>query len=117
MRSLGLPPSEDSSGERRRRGTITKAGNTFARRALIEGAWAHRYPAKVSRHLPWRLETFPRALQGIGWKAQVRLCKRYRHLTARGKHAKQVVAATARAMAAFIWAITREVQGARSPLR
>jgi transposase len=116
MSYLGLTPSEYSSGERRRQGTITKAGNTFARRALIEGAWAYRYPAKVSRHLQLRLETLPRAVQCIGWKAQVRLCKRYRHLTARGKHANQVVVAIAREMAAFIWAITREVQVARSPL-
>jgi transposase len=116
MSYLGLTPSEYSSGERRRQGTITKAGNTFARRALIEGAWAYRYPAKVSRHLQLRLETLPRAVQCIGWKAQLRLCKRYRHLTARGKHANQVVVAIAREMAAFIWAITREVQVARSPL-
>jgi transposase len=51
MSYLGLTPSEYSSGERRRQGTITKAGHTFARRALIEGAWAYRYPAKVSRRL------------------------------------------------------------------
>ena len=113
MSSLGLTPSEYSSGERRRQGTITKAGNTFARRALIEGAWAYRYPAKVSRHLQWRLETLPQAIQNIGWKAQVRLCKRFRHLTARGKHANQVVVAIAREMAAFIWAIAREVPIAR----
>jgi transposase len=116
MRYLGLTPSESSSGERRRQGTITKAGNTFARRALIEGAWAYRDPAKVSRHLQLRLETLPRAVQCIGWKAQAGLCQRYRHLTARGKHAHQPVVAIAREMAAFIWAITREVQVARSPL-
>jgi transposase len=109
MSYLGLTPSEYCSGERWRQGTITKAGNTFARRALIEGAWAYRYPAKVSRHLQLRLETLPQAIQCIGWKAQVRLCKRYRHLTARGKHANQVVVAIAREMAAFIWAIMREV--------
>ena len=113
MSDLGLTPREYSSGERRRQGTITKAGNTFARRALIEGAWAYRYPAKVSRHLPWRLEQLPPAIQTIGWKAQVRLCKRFRHLTARGKHANQVVVAIAREMAAFIWAIAREVPIAR----
>lgn len=113
MSYLGLTPSEYSSGERRRQGSITKAGNTFARRALIEGAWAYRYPAKVSRHLQWRLEPLPQAIQNIGWKAQVRLCKRFRHLTARGKHANQVVVAIAREMAAFIWAIAREVQMTR----
>ena len=63
MRDLGLPPAEDSSGERRRQGSITKTGNTHARRALIEGAWASRDPAKVSRHLPRRLEKLPKPLQ------------------------------------------------------
>jgi transposase len=113
MSYLGLTPSEYSSGERRRQGTITKAGNTFARRALIEGAWSYRYPAKVSRHLQLRLEELPKAIQDISWKAQVRLCKRFRQLTARGKHANQVVVAVAREMAAFVWAIAREVQIAR----
>jgi transposase len=113
MSYLGLTPSEYSSGERRRQGSITKAGNTFARRALIEGAWSYRYPAKVSRHLQLRLEQLPQAIQNIGWKAQVRLCKRFRYLTARGKHANQVVVAIAREMAAFIWAIAREVQMTR----
>jgi transposase len=113
MSYLGLTPSEYSSGERRRQGTITKAGNTFARRALIEGAWAYRYPAKVSRHLQLRLEQVPKPIQNISWKAQVRLCKRFRSLMARGKHANQVVVAIAREMAAFIWAIAREVPSAR----
>jgi transposase len=84
MKFLGLIPSEYSSGERRQQGAITKAGNTHARRALVEGAWAYRYPAKVSRHLPLRLATQPKIIQAISWKAQVRLCTRYRHLVARG---------------------------------
>ena len=109
MSDLGLTPSEYSSGARRRQGDITKAGNTHARRALVEGAWAYRYPAKVSRHLQLRLEKLPAEVQAIGWKAQVRLCKRYRQLTARGKHANQVVVAIAREMAAFAWAIARTV--------
>ncbi len=112
MSYLGLTPSEYSSGERRRLGGITKAGNTHARRALIEGAWAYRYPAKVSRHLQLRLEGLPKAIQDLGWKAQVRLCKRYRQLLARGKNANQAVVAIAREMAAFMWAIAREVQTA-----
>ena len=78
MSYLGLTPSEYSSGERRRQGSITKTGNTHARRALVEGAWAYRYPANVSRHLQLRLEKLPKAVQDISWKAQVRLCKRYR---------------------------------------
>src|SRR5436189_1421993 len=85
MSYLGLTPSEYSSGERRRQGGITKAGNSHARRALVEGAWAYRYPAKVSRHLQLRLEKLPAEVQAISWKAQLRLCKRDRLLSARGK--------------------------------
>ena len=109
MAYLGLTPSEHSSGERRRQGGITKAGNSHARRALVEGAWAYRYPAKVSRHLQLRLEKVPAEVQAISWKAQVRLCKRYRQLSGRGKHVNQVVVAIAREMAAFAWAIARLV--------
>jgi transposase len=109
MSYLGLTPSEYSSGERRRQGSITKTGNTHARHALVEGAWAYRYPAKVRRHLQLRLEKLPKAVQDISWKAQVRLCKRYRQLSARGKHANQVVVAIARELIAFMWAIAKEV--------
>jgi len=109
MKFLGLIPSEYSSGEQRRQGSITKAGNTHARRVLVEGAWAYRYPAKVSRHLQLRLETQPKIIQDISWKAQVRLCKRYRRLVSRGKHANVVTVAIARELAGFMWAIAREV--------
>ena len=109
MKFMGLIPSEYSSGEQRRQGSITKAGNTHARRILVEGAWAYRYPAKVSRHLQLRLETQPKIIQDISWKAQVRLCKRYRRLVARGKHANVVTVAIARELIGFIWAIAKEV--------
>ncbi len=109
MSYLGLTPSEYSSGPHRRQGGITKAGNGHARRALVEGAWAYRYPAKVSRHLQLRLERVPAEARAIAWKAQLRLCKRYRLLSARGKHVNQVVVAIAREMAAFAWAIARTV--------
>ena len=109
MDYLGLTPSESSSGPRRRQGAITKAGNSHARRALVEGAWAYRYPAKVSRHLQLRLEKQPKVIQDISWKAQVRLCKRYRQLLARGKHVNQVVVAIARELIGFMWAIAKEV--------
>jgi transposase len=109
MSYSGLIPSEPTSGERRRQGGITTTGNSHARRVLVEGAWAYRYPAKVSRHLQLRLETVPKVIQEISWKAQVHLCKRYRRLAARGKHVNQVVVAIAREMAAFVWAIAREV--------
>jgi transposase len=109
MKFLGLIPSEYSSGERRQQGSMTKAGNTHARRALVEGAWAYRYPAKVSRHLQLRLEKQPKIIQDISWKAQVRLCKRYRKLLARGKHANVVTVAIARELVGFMWAIAQEI--------
>jgi transposase len=106
---VGLNPSEYSSGDRRRLGGITKAGNGHARRVLIEAAWAYRYPAKVSPSLQKRLENLPQPIQDIGWKAQVRLCKRFRRLLARGKNPNVVVTAIARELVAFMWAIAREV--------
>jgi transposase len=109
MNYLGLTPSEYSTGERRRQGGITKTGNTHARRALIAGAWASRYPATISRHLQLRLEKVPKPIQDMSWKAQVRLCKRYRQLSARGKNPNQVVVAIARELSAFMWAIAQEV--------
>jgi len=109
MKFLGLIPSEYSSGDQRRQGAITKAGHTHARRVLVEGAWAYRYPAKVSRHLQLRLETQPKLIQDISWKAQVRLCKRYRQLVARGKHPNVVTVAMARELTGFMWAIAKQV--------
>jgi transposase len=109
MNDLGLTPSEYASGARRQQGSMTKTGNTQARRALLEGAWAYRSPAKVSRHLPLRLEKLPTALQAIRWKAQVRLCTRSRQRMAKGKNANQVVVAIARELRTFMWAIAKQV--------
>ena len=106
---VGLIPSEYSSGTARRQGGITKAGNGRARRALIEAAWAYRHPAKVSQHIQTRIDALPKPIQDIGWKAQVRLCKRFRRLTARGKHPNVAVTAIARELIAFMWAIAKEV--------
>jgi transposase len=106
---LGPTPSEYSRGERRRQGGITKTGPTHARRALVEGAWASRDPANVSRHLPLRLEKLPQPLQAISWKAQARLCTRDRQLSARGKHPNQVVVAMARELIACLWAMATQV--------
>lgn len=106
---LGLVPSEHSSGEKRKLAGITKAGNGHARRVLVEGAWAYRYPAKLSPHIQKRQEGLPKLVQDIAWKAQVRLCKRYRQLVARGKHHNVVVTAIARELASFMWAIAKEV--------
>jgi len=109
MNSWGFTPSAYSTGERRRPGGLTQTGNSHARRALVEGAWAYRYPAKVSRHLQLRLEKVSKPIQDISWKAQIRLCTRYRQLSARGKHANQVVVAIARELRACMWAIAQEV--------
>ena len=106
---VGLIPSESSSGTTRRQGGITKTGNGRARRALVEAAWAYRFPAKVSAHIQKRIEGLPKPIQAIGWKAQVRLCARFRRLVGRGKHPNVAVTAIARELLAFMWAIAREV--------
>jgi len=106
---VGLIPSEHSSGEKRRQGGITKAGNSRARRALIEGSWAYRHVAKVSPAIQKCLESLPKPIRDIGWKAQVRLCKRFRRLSSRGKNANVVVTAIARELLAYMWAIAKEV--------
>jgi len=110
---VGLIPSEHSSGPKRSLGPITKTGNSRARRVLVEGAWSYRFPAKVSAEIQARIEGLPKVIQGIGWKAQVRLCKRFRRLKSRGKHSNVAITAIAREMLAFMWAIAREVPIAR----
>jgi transposase len=117
MNDLGFTPSADSTGERRRPGGITKTGHTPARRALGEGAWADRYPAKVSRHLQRRREKLPKPSQDISWQAQVRLCQRDRQLRARGKNPHQVVVAIARERIALMWAMAKQVPVTPSILR
>ena len=114
MAYLGLVPSESSTGEQVRRGGITKAGNSRARRVLIEGAWTYRFPARKSRLLQERQAGLPKAVCDIAWKAQLRLCGRYRKLMARGKQKAVVTTAIAREMAAFLWAIGREVEPLRA---
>jgi transposase len=86
---------------------MTKAGHTQARRALVEGAWAYRSPAKVSRRLPLRLANPPTIIQDPRWKAQVRRCNRSRQLLARGNHANVVTVAMARELAGFMWALAK----------
>ena len=110
MSFLGLVPSEHSTGEAVRRAGLTLAGNRRARRVLIEGAWTYRYPARVSETLRTRIEKLPKAVRDIAWKGQVRLCARYRRLVAAGKKTPIVIAAIAREMAAFLWAIGHQVE-------
>jgi len=110
MCHLGLVPSEHSSGQKTRRGSITKAGNTHVRRVLVEAAWAYRLRARVSRALLKRQEDLPQHIRDIAWKAQLRLCSRYRHLWAKGKAKQLIVTAIARELCGFMWAIANETQ-------
>jgi transposase len=110
MAYLGLVPCEHSTGERIRRGSITKTGNSRARRVLVEGAWTYRFPARMSRLLQERQDGLSKAVRDIAWKAQVRLCRRYRKLMANGKRQTVATVAIAREMSAFLWAIGREVE-------
>lgn len=105
MAYLGLVPSEHSSGGSTRRGSITKTGNGHVRRALIEAAHAYCHPARESRVLLKRLDGLPKEVRDIAWKAQLRLCGRFKRLVAKGKNKNTVVTATARELAAFMWAI------------
>jgi transposase len=109
MAYLGLVPSENSSGQTTKRGGITKTGNGHARRALIEAAQAYSFPARVSRTLRKRQEGLPREIKEIAWKAQVRLCGRFRKLMATGKNRNRIVTAIARELSGFMWAIAKEV--------
>jgi len=105
MAYLGVVPSEHSSGESKSRGGITKTGNGHVRWVLVEAAWQYRYPARKTAVLQRRAERASEQVQEIAWKAQKRLCARYRLLEARGKLKVQVCIAIARELAGFIWAI------------
>ena len=108
MAYLGLVPSEHSSGASIKRGGITKAGNSAARRLLIEAAWSYRFPPRLSRELLLRQERQPKLIRDIAWKGQLRLCARYRSLVRTGKPANIVTTAIARELAGFVWAIARQ---------
>jgi len=110
MAYLGLVPSEASSGSKRRQGGITKAGNGAARRVLIEAAWTYRFPARISRELLVRQERLAKPIRDIAWKAQERLCRRYRRLIWARKVTSVATAAIARELVGFVWAIARQVQ-------
>jgi transposase len=114
MGYLGLVPSERSTGDTVNRGGITKAGNGRARRILVEAAWSYRHPPRVSREKQMKVAAAPRAVREIAWKAQMRLCGRFRSLTRKGKRPNVVATAIARELSAFIWAINREVVGSHA---
>ena len=104
MAYLGLVPSEYSSGETQRRGALTKAGNSHARRVLVEAAWHYRHRPTIGRALANRSQGQPDEIVSHAWRAQQRLHRRYRHLLGHGKRTPVAVAAVARELVGFIWA-------------
>jgi transposase len=105
MAYLGLVPSEHSSGPKRRIGGITKSGDIHARTLLIEAAHSYRFPARIARRKLAAVDAVPEAVREIAWKAQTRLCQRYRHMMAKGKPTPVIVTAIARELAGFVWSI------------
>lgn len=112
MAFLGLVPSERSTGEKRRQGGITKAGNARARSALVEAAWTYRHSAGLGVGHQRRQLELSEKVRNIAWKAQARLCARYRRLAAKGKRVTVVTTAIARELAAFLWDIAHHVDPA-----
>ncbi len=110
MAYLGLVPCEHSSGQQRQQGSITKAGNSSARRALVEAAWAYRYGARVSPIIARRQSGIAKPVTDLAWKAQLRLCARLRRLSARGLHRNKIVVAVARQLSGFVWALGQKVK-------
>jgi transposase len=102
---LGLTPSEDSTGERRRLGAITKTGNTHARRLLVEAAWHQRRPPRMSAALERRRSGKPTAVQAQADRSARRLHARWHALEARGKRRSVVAVAVARELAGHCWAL------------
>ena len=114
MSYIGITPSEDSSGQKRRQGSITRTGNEACRRAAIEAAWQYRLPARVTPHIRKRQHGQPREVLALAWKAQTRLCERYQTLVRNRKKTVVVVTAVARELVGFLWAVAMQVEG-RAP--
>lgn len=109
MGYLGLVPSERSSGERISRGGITKTGNRHARRMLTEAAWNYRFRAHLGARLNARQSELPASVRETGWKAQLRLTRRFAALSARGVQPNKICVAIARELSGFIWAIGHQI--------
>ena len=105
MGYLGLVPCVYSSGAHRRTGGVTQAGNRHARQVLVESAWCYRFPARQTAYMNRKAEGASAYAQAIAWKAQKRLCGRYRKLIAEGKNQKVVCVAIARELTGFVWDI------------
>jgi transposase len=109
----GAVPSEESSGKRKRQGSITKTGNAHLRRIVVEAAWSYRHRPVIGPRLRKRQEGVPEPIKEIAWKAQVRLSKRYARLAAGGKDQRKIITAVGRELLGFIWAIGVKVEAAR----
>jgi transposase len=105
MGYTGAVSREHSSGDRIRRGAITKTGNAHLRRILVEAAWSYRHRPNVGPELRRRQARASEEVKEIAWKAQHRLHYRYARLLGRGKVKQQIVTAVARELAGFVWAI------------
>jgi transposase len=103
MAYLGLVPSERSSGEQRRQGGITRAGNTHVRRLLVEAAWHHRHRPVLSQPLRRRREGQSVEIVALADRAQERLHARFMRMTRRGIHYNKVVVAMARELVGYLW--------------
>ena len=104
MAYLGLVPGEDSSGEKHRRGRITRTGNALVRRVLVETAWHYQHRPAIGVALARRRKGQPGRVIAIADKAQQRLCRRFRKLAVEHKPAPKVAVAIARELAGFLWA-------------
>jgi transposase len=104
MAFLGLVPGEDSSGEKHRRGRITKMGNALVRRVLVEASWHYQHGPGVGRALAARRQGQPSRVIAIADKAQQRLCRRFRRMLTAHKPAPKIAVAVARELAGFLWA-------------
>lgn len=109
MAYVGLVPGEHSSGPKRRQGSITKAGNSAARRMLVEVAWQYLHGPRVSPIIAKRHDQVPAAITDIAWAAQLRLNAKFRRLLVRKVMKTKAVVAVARELVGFIWAIARQV--------
>jgi len=108
MAYIGLVPSEDSTGKRRRQGAITRCGNAHLRRILVEAAWHYRHLPLMSKELRRRNQGLAEGVRRIAWEAQKRLNKRLYHLIHAGKSTPKAITAVARELAGFIWAVGQE---------
>ena len=108
----GAAPSENSSGQRKQQGSITKTGNAHLRRIVVEAAWSYRLRPGIGPALRKRQQGVPEEIKEIAWKAQHRLHKRYMRLAAAGKDQRKIITAVGRELLGFIWAIGTKAEAA-----